>query len=235
MLMQISNRQYQYFEIDDADFDMICKYTWYISYSGYIIAYINRSPFLLHRLLFGLVTNDNKIIDHIDGDRTNNHRDNLRLCTSAQNSRNSRKKSSNSSGFKGVVKDGNKWKAVIQSEGRYISLGQYNNKIEAAKAYDKAASELYKEFANLNFNEGSENHFSNDTTSSFNFYKVVFSSEYYGVSFTKRDKRWRASMFSSGNSRYFKTEKEAALAVDEYILKNNLDKSKLNFPEEIEK
>jgi hypothetical protein len=228
MLIQVSNKKYQYFEIDDSDFELISKYTWGTD-NGYIHTTIEGQKVRLHRFILGLVTNDGKVVDHKDGNRCNNKRDNLRLCTRSQNNINARKKSNNTSGFKGVTKYRNKWNAKIEYGGKYEHLGIYHDKIEAAKAYDKKASELFKEFANLNFDEDSENHFSKDLTSSFNFYKVSFSSKYYGVSFFKQSEKWLAR--TSRHLGYFKTEKEAALAVDDYIIKNNLDKSKLNFSE----
>ena len=173
---------------------------------------------------------DGKIVDHKDGNPLNNHRDNLRLCTPSQNNKNSRKQSNNTSGFKGVSKHRDVWLAQIRVDDRFKYLGCYKDKIEAAKSYDKAAYELFKEYAKLNFDENSENYFSKDTTSSFNFYKCekpIKTSKFYGVSFHKQSKKWRARVVKYIG--VFKAEDEAALAVDKYIIENNLDKSKLNF------
>ena len=229
MKIRISNREFEFLEIDDEDYDFISKHKWAINNDGYIYTSIKRKYTLLHRMLLDLKTRDGKMVDHKDGNPLNNKRDNLRLCTPSQNTKNSRIRSDNSSGFKGVRKKGKKWLAHITYEGKKRPLGSYSDKIEAAKAYDKAADNHHREFAKLNFDKDSEHHFSKDITSSFNFYKVGYSSEYYGVSFVKRDENWQASIYKYGYIGLFKTEVEAALAVDNYIIKNNLDKSKLNF------
>ncbi len=59
----------------------------------------------------------------------------------------------NTSGYKGVSLFGrdSKWKAQIQVDGKKRHLGYFDDKIEAAKAYDRAALELHGEFAVLNF------------------------------------------------------------------------------------
>jgi hypothetical protein len=53
--------------------------------------------------------------------------------------------------YLGVEKRGNKWGARIRKNGKGIRLGSFNTEIEAAKAYDKAAKKIHKQFANLNF------------------------------------------------------------------------------------
>jgi hypothetical protein len=86
-------------------------------------------------------------VDHEDHNGLNNQRYNLRECTHAQNTRNKHKSSNNKSGYKGVIKMGNKWRAKI----RQIYLGLFDSPIDAARAYDKKALELFGEYAALNF------------------------------------------------------------------------------------
>jgi hypothetical protein len=171
MLMQIANRKYQYFEIDDSDFELVSKYIWGID-NGYPYSSIKGNRVRLHRMLLGLVTGDGNLVDHKDGNPLNNRRDNIRVCTRSQNNRNARKKSRNTSGLKGVTRHRNKWLAQIYSGSKHIILGQYSDKIEAAKAYDKAADNYHGEFASLNFDESSEHYYKKDTISSFNFYET---------------------------------------------------------------
>lgn len=92
-------------------------------------------------------------VDHIDRNPLNNDLDNLREVTVRENVLNSRMKSTNTSGFRGVNwhKNRQKWQASIQSEGKQLHLGRFTSKEEAARAYDKAAKELHGEFAQLNF------------------------------------------------------------------------------------
>ncbi len=58
-----------------------------------------------------------------------------------------------SSKYKGVirVKRDRKWQATIQANRRKLSLGAFDDEIEAAVAYDRKAKELFGEFAYLNF------------------------------------------------------------------------------------
>lgn len=92
-------------------------------------------------------------VDHWDGNGLNNTDENLRVCTNAQNIQNSRKRSDNTSSFKGVTwsKSYEKYQAQITVEGQYFWLGYFNDPEEAARAYDAKAKELHGEFARTNF------------------------------------------------------------------------------------
>lgn len=91
------------------------------------------------------------VIDHIDGDGTNNRIENLRVCSGAENMKNRRLNSNSKSGFKGVHRfsDG-VWRARISVDGRKRSLGLFSHPEEAAVAYDKAAQSLHGSFARTN-------------------------------------------------------------------------------------
>ena len=87
-----------------------------------------------------------------DCDGLNNRRSNLRLATPSQNMQNSRIPSNNSSGFKGAFwhKRERKWQAQIKLNGKKKHLDYFDTVEEAAAAYDKAAIELFGEFARPN-------------------------------------------------------------------------------------
>jgi len=98
------------------------------------------------------------VVDHIDGNKLKNTRDNLRICTRAQNNMNmrntlSRKSSELRSKYKGVYKSKGerKWSAQIRKNGRQIHIGYFWDEVEAALAYDEKARELFGEFASPNF------------------------------------------------------------------------------------
>ncbi len=93
------------------------------------------------------------LVDHIDGNGLNNRKSNLRLCTFAQNAHNSRPRRNSSSRYKGVCwhKVKKKWTVSIYKGGKRTYLGYYDDEIEAALAYDRKATELFGEFAYLNF------------------------------------------------------------------------------------
>lgn len=98
-----------------------------------------------------------KICDHIDGNKSNNLSSNLRPCTYAENLRNKKLTKSNTLGYKGVSKSGNKFTAQITYNYKNIYLGTYKTIEEAARAYDKAALKLHKDFAKLNFDRNDYN------------------------------------------------------------------------------
>src|SRR6185503_18274808 len=92
---------------------------------------------------------DDMVIDHINGNRLDNQRSNLRICTQQQNIWNSRKKRGYSNKYKGVTQDKrfpNSFRAIIQ--GKY--LGTFKTSEEAKVIYDLKAKELYGEYNNLN-------------------------------------------------------------------------------------
>jgi hypothetical protein len=93
------------------------------------------------------------VVDHRNCDGLDNRRSNLRFATHAQNTRNRRKKKNGVSQFRGVWFYKGKWGSQIKGQGKRIYLGRFDNEIDAARAYDKAALEYHKEFARLNFPE----------------------------------------------------------------------------------
>jgi hypothetical protein len=87
------------------------------------------------------------LVDHINGDRSDNRIANLRLVTNAQNIQNQHKprKDNKSSGVKGVTlfKPTNKWQVRIRSQGKNHYLGQYDNLDDAAMAYAVGAAKYH--------------------------------------------------------------------------------------------
>lgn len=105
--------------------------------------YVHQAIFLIHH---GYLP---KYIDHIDGNSLNNKIDNLRPATQSQNGGNSKLKRNNTSGNKGVIfrKDTNKWAAQIMVNRKHISLGSFQIKDDAIKAYENGALKYFGEFA----------------------------------------------------------------------------------------
>ncbi len=94
------------------------------------------------------------LVDHRNNNTLDNRRANLRLATSSQNMVNRRRdKSKNSSQFRGVRfrKERGRWSAQITVNGKTFWLGSYDNEIDAARAYDRAAMKYHGEFAKSNF------------------------------------------------------------------------------------
>lgn len=109
----------------------------------------------MHRQILGLKQGDGKQTDHQNHNGLDNREYNLRVCTQFQNNCN-RLPTGGISKYKGVTRQRykhykSKWKASIKYNRKIIYLGYFENEIEAAKAYDKKAKELFGEFAYLNF------------------------------------------------------------------------------------
>lgn len=135
------------------DSDLIRDYNWSWA-NGYLRAWVDGKTQSLHRIIAERMEfHISDQIDHIDGNKLNNQRNNLRSATSSQNAINSKKPKNNTSGYKGVSwsKKSKKWRAQICFEGKQIHLGFFDDSKDAANAYDKAALKYFGEFARLNF------------------------------------------------------------------------------------
>jgi HNH endonuclease len=146
--------------VDDADYEEISRYKWFAAkLKGIWYAHRtetrpdNRSVTVrMHRYLMNALPGQK--IDHKDRNGLNNQRDNLRLCSYAQNAANRSKcKTRGSSVYKGVSwqKGLDKWRVRIGPKIGKISVGCYNDELTAARAYDESARLLFGPFACVNF------------------------------------------------------------------------------------
>jgi hypothetical protein len=119
--------------------------------NGYQRLTINYRSYLAHRLAWLYVHGEwpPKYIDHIDRDRSNNRIANLRPATQSQNKANEVLRTTNTSGYRGVGWEARagKWFAKIVRDGRQVHLGYFSDKLEAARARDAAARNVWAEFA----------------------------------------------------------------------------------------
>ena len=93
-----------------------------------------------------------RCVDHIDGDKKNNHYENLRWATHSENGQNQKSRCNTSSIYKGVAyhKGAGKWRTQMTFNGKVRHLGLFETEREAAEAYNKAATEHYVKYAKLN-------------------------------------------------------------------------------------
>lgn len=158
--MKLELTQGQHTTIDDDDSERVNKFKWYAAKrkGGYVAETSFRKDgkkvnVTLHRF----ITNCPKgmDVDHLNHDTLDNRKENLRVCSHHENTLNRRKYSNSSatSEFKGVRVDTNtgKFIAAISVEGKEKYLGIFEEEIDAAREYDKAAMFYHKEFAVLNF------------------------------------------------------------------------------------
>lgn len=128
--------------VDDDDFEMVSKTKWYADRKGYVKNWKGQK---IHRLI--AKTPEGMATDHIDGDKLNNQKSNLRICTDMQNKWNRTKTKKNRSGFKGVSPNHGGFQAQIYFKKKHFHLGLFPTAELAHAAYCKAAKELHGEFA----------------------------------------------------------------------------------------
>jgi len=139
--------------VDDADYDKLKTYSWSRSGRGDVVAWDkgNNKLVKMHRLI--MEAPPNVEVDHINRNPLDNRRDNLRYCNSSQNKCNRLKQHNNKSGYKGVSwhKQRKKWTVRCGHHGKHHYIGLFDDKEDAARAYDAAARRLHGDFAQLNF------------------------------------------------------------------------------------
>lgn len=141
--------------VDAIDYAWLMQYKWSAWWSKcnqsfYAISGTHPS-YYMHRAILWLAKGDKRKGDHQHRDTLDNRRSNLRIATSQQNIRNSRKRTTNTSGYKGVHyrADAKKWRAEITVAGKSIHLGYHFTAEEAHAAYCEAANLHHREFARL--------------------------------------------------------------------------------------
>lgn len=141
------------FLVSTEDLHWVIKHNWHLSKRGYITTKINRKNVCLHKMILEVDVGFD--IDHINGNKLDNQRENLRVCTHQQNCFNQKRRSTNTTGFIGVSKKKGmeKFEAYIHYCGKKFYLGLFDSVDEAARIRDRAALEKYGEYARLNFSE----------------------------------------------------------------------------------
>lgn len=145
--------------VSDIDYERCMQYSWHVNeHNGSMKPYVcttittaegKRTSLYMHRLITDCPPEYR--VDHWDRDTLNNQRPNLRVTGFYYN--NTNREGWSLSGFKGVSRDGAKFRARITVDSVVRSIGRYDKAEDAARAYDAAAWEQWGEFAYLNFPE----------------------------------------------------------------------------------
>jgi hypothetical protein len=141
-----------YAYVDAADYEWLNQWTWHL-YNGYAVRRENNRVISMHRQI--MQAPKGMEVDHKNRNKVDNTRENLHICTHAQNARNRRKPRTTSSRFWGVshMKSRGKYRAFVCHKGEVVSRGCFTDEIEAARAHDRGVIELSGESAQLNFPE----------------------------------------------------------------------------------
>ena len=136
--------------VDNEDWIKLREWRWYCSTTGYAVTNYKDKKLYMHRI----ITNapKGKEVDHKNFDKLDNRKANLRICTKAENRMNKQKEWDNSSGYLGVCwsKARGKWLAYTRFNNRFVHIGYFSAKEQAAKAYNQKTIELHGKFANPN-------------------------------------------------------------------------------------
>jgi hypothetical protein len=219
--------------IDDEDYPLVSQYKWHFS-MGYALSQKDKERFRMHRL----ITNapDGMEVDHINGNRLDNRKDNLRICTRMENAWNVPKQHPTNT-YKGVTisRKSGRWRAQINYNNGNIALGTYDTDLIAAVAYDHACREYFGEYAKPNFPE-------DEYLLLWDKYKDLIESpktrqgksQYLGVFYDARGiGAWQAQVAKDGKVIYagrYQDEIEAAKGRDKKALELFGEQAPLNFP-----
>lgn len=166
--IELSNRPGTFAIVDDDDYEAVRRVKWSNNNCGYV----QSTRGTLHRFVMKAIKGQE--IDHINRNKLDNRKDNLRFCTRSENCRNRpdfkgntqelqsirklgrgiiQRRRPNASGYHGVSKNGTKWSSTIGQHNKRYHLGCFSTAEEAARAYDRKAIQLYGKHAKLNFPE----------------------------------------------------------------------------------
>ena len=140
MKIPLKNRKGEivdYALVDNEDFEKLIEKKWSKGKQGYPCGRVNNTTITMHQFIIGKAP-DKQIIVHINQNKLDNRKENLRYATYSQIFQNQFKKEGCSSKYKGVFWSSpkQKWQSQSMYDGRIISLGSFVHELDAAKAYD---------------------------------------------------------------------------------------------------
>lgn len=158
--------------VDDEDFDYLNQFCWraqkpsgkrtyelWHAFTALSVGHSKKQVVVgMHRVVIARMTDDPLFLvhtaiytDHINSDGLDNRRSNLRKCSNTENQINKRVQGNNTTGYKGVTRQGDKYvvRFTVPAKGRVFG-GTFINPIDAARKYNQMAVEHFGKFALLN-------------------------------------------------------------------------------------
>ncbi len=136
--------------VDDEDYDRLRAVTSWCLVNGYAVWGYDKTrhtkvkpPIYMHRMIVDVP--DGMDVDHMNRNRADNRRCNLRVATRSQNSWNN-ERPVGISGLRGVQRQKNRWLAKMKFQGKNMHIGSYLTPEEASAAFKAKAKELHGEF-----------------------------------------------------------------------------------------
>lgn len=221
--------------VDDAMWHELKAFSWNVS-NFYASGRVGNNVTTMHQYV--MKTDPYQMIDHINRNKLDNRKENLRLADSSQNNHNQTKAENCTSKFQGVSlerddrgKEYYRWKAQIAKDGLSYNLGRFETEVEAANAFNIKAVELYKTYARLNNIDASElkEAIAKSQQKHGRYKKPNSKSTYIGVS--QQGKKWKAQFRLKGETYYkggFDTQEAAAFAYNTMAKELLGDKAKIN-------
>jgi hypothetical protein len=141
----------KYTLVDDEDYEKLNKFRWYYNQHGYVtrVSLAKEGKRNKHIQMQRVIMNTpiGMDTDHRDGNKLNNQKYNLRICSRIQNSRNSKIQVNNKSGFIGVHNHCGKWQVNITVNKKRITIGGYSNIDDAIKKRRELVLKYFGEYA----------------------------------------------------------------------------------------
>jgi len=185
--------------VDEEDYEWLMQWKWKLNINGYAARTTrSKSKFAcvyMHRLINQ--TPEGFDTDHINRNRLDNRRSNLKTATKKENCRNKGIAKTNTSGYIGVTWDKNKWVAQSSIDKKRVYIGRFDTPEEASNAYQAFISAATKDRELMAFSNKISNR------------------KELGVHWDKKSQKWIAQKWKGGKSIYigaFKDKKDAIAA-----------------------
>jgi hypothetical protein len=230
MKIKLNGRRGGFALVSKRDYDDISNRKWSQNIGGYAVGTFKNKTTKMHSLI--MKPTPGEVVDHINGNKLDNRRTNLRITTVQKNTQNKRVAvSKQTSTYRGVFyhKKQKKYNAHMLIDGKRINIGAYDTEIEAATARDWYVVNNDLDHIQLNF---PDNDYANmELTLSIR----NKTSNYIGVTYSKQKEKYIASCKINGKATYLMSSKSAvdcAKAYDKCIVDNDIPHKTLNFPDD---